>query len=117
MTERIDMGRFHWDRALEKIIDYETCESYYDDECVEILNDINYQNFKLEKENKKLKDEVYGWKASAEDYLKLGKSLLKENKELKDLLKSMADRNNEIWLDNGQIIRLKKVFNGEWTND
>jgi hypothetical protein len=40
-----------------------------------------------------------------------------ENKELKDLLKSMADRNNEIWLDNGQIIRLKKVFKGEWTND
>lgn len=40
-----------------------------------------------------------------------------ENKELKDLLKSMADRNNDIWLNNGQIIRLKKVFKGEWTND
>ena len=40
-----------------------------------------------------------------------------ENKELKDLLKSMADRNNEIWLDDGRIIRLKKVFRGEWTND
>ena len=43
--------------------------------------------------------------------------LEEENKELKDLLKSMADRNNEIWLDNGQIIRLEKVFKGEWTND
>jgi len=63
-------------------------------------------------ENKELKDEVHDWKASAEDYLKLGKSLQKENKELKDLLKSMADRNNEIWLDNGQIIRLEKVFKG-----
>lgn len=69
MTERIDMGRFHWDRALEKIIDYETCESYYDDECVEILNDINYQNFKLEKENEKLKKE--------------NNELKKENEELK----------------------------------
>ena len=38
--------------------------------------------------------------------------LHEENKELKDLLKSMADRNNEIWLNNGQIIRLKKVFKG-----
>ena len=60
MTEnkRIDMGRFHWDSALEKIIDYETCESYYDDECVEILNDINYQNFKFEKENRQYKQKV-----------------------------------------------------------
>ena len=55
------------------------------------------------------------WEA---DYLcDLLNDLNNENKELKDLLKSMADRNNEIWLDNGQIIRLKKVFKGEWTND
>ena len=43
--------------------------------------------------------------------------LEKENKELKGLLKSMADKNNEIWLHNGQIIRLKKVFKGECVND
>lgn len=43
--------------------------------------------------------------------------LKKENKELKGLLKSMADKNNEIWLHNGQIIRLKKVFKGECVND
>ena len=48
------------------------------------------------------------------DMFDLLNKLSEENKELKDLLKSMADRNNEIWLDNGQIIRLKKVFNGEW---
>ena len=77
---------------------------------VDLLNELN-------DENKELKGEIYDWKASAEDYLKLGKSLQKENKELKDLLKSMADRNNEIWLYNGQKIRLKKVFNGEWINE
>ena len=43
--------------------------------------------------------------------------LKEQNKKLKDLLESMADRNDEIWLDDGQIIRLKKVFKGEWTND
>lgn len=36
MTERIDMGRFHWDRALEKIIDYEICER---ESCEMIKND------------------------------------------------------------------------------
>ena len=42
--------------------------------------------------------------------------LYDENQKLKNLLKSIADKNGEIWLD-GQIIRLKKVFNGKWTND
>ena len=53
----------------------------------------------------------------ANEFCKLLNELNEENKELKDLLKSMADKNGEIWLDNGQIIRLKKVFKGEWTND
>lgn len=38
------------------------------------------------------------------------KLLKQENKELTDLLTSMADRNNEIRLDNGWKITLKKVF-------
>lgn len=50
------------------------------------LDSLKDKNKNLKKENKELKDEVYDWKASAEDYLKLGKSLQKENKELKELL-------------------------------
>ena len=37
----------------------------------------------LHEENQELKSDVYDWKASAEDYLKLGKSLKKENEQLK----------------------------------
>lgn len=58
MTDRIKYGRFHWDCALEKIIDYETCESYYDDECVDILNTLNFQNFNLTEDNKRLKQQL-----------------------------------------------------------
>ena len=45
------------------------------------------------------------------------KSVLEENRELKKLLKKISNPNGEIWLDNGQIIRLKKIINGEWVND
>lgn len=48
---------------------------------------------KLEKENERLKQ---------------------ENKEFKALLDEMSDRNNEIWLDDGTIYRLRKVFKGKW---
>lgn len=37
-----------------------------------------------------------------------------ENKELKSFIKSLCDKNNEIWLDDGSIYRLRKVFKGEW---
>ena len=39
-------------------------------------------------ENEQLKNEVYDWKASAEDYLKLGQSLKKENEQLKQQIES-----------------------------
>ena len=38
----------------------------------------------LHEENQELKSDVYDWKASAEDYLKLGKSLKKENEQLQE---------------------------------
>ena len=54
-----------------------------------------------------------GFLEDCKDVCDILNELNDENKELKDLLKSMADRNGEIWLDNGQIIRLKKIFKGE----
>ncbi len=64
---------------------------------------------------------VYADKKELEQFIESYKQLEKENEQLKqenkvfkELLDEMSDCNNEIWLDNGQIIRLKKVFEGEW---
>ena len=72
-------------------------------EVCELLNELHEEKQHLQRRCGAMQEEI--------------EILSEENKELKDLLKSMADRNNEIWLHNGQIIRLKKVFKGEWTND
>ena len=49
-----------------------------------------------------------------EQLLKENKELKQENKEFKALLNEMSDCNNEIWLDDGRIYRLKKIFVGKW---
>ena len=36
-----------------------------------------------------------------------------ENKQLKSILEEMKDKNEEIWLMDGRIIRLKKVLKGD----
>ena len=77
----------HYDDGTESIYDRERDEYYFDgdlDEIEEVLNELN-------DENKQLKDEIYDWKASAEDYLQLGKVLQKENKELKAELQRIYD--------------------------
>lgn len=74
---------------------------------------LNKWGTKLLKNNRPLFD----WANEGDNIVDLLNELHEENKKLKDLLKSMTDRNNEIWLNNGQIIRLKKEFKGEWTND
>lgn len=64
----------------------------------------------LDSENKELKDEVYDWKASAEDYLKLGKSLQKENEKLKfeiQNLRAVLENMHGIAKENGVITRLR----------
>lgn len=81
------------------------------------MNRITDENEQLKIDMGILKDNHEIDREIIDDLQEYVKKLEKENKELKDLLKSMADRNDEIWLDNGQIIRLKKVFKGEWTND
>jgi len=78
--------------------------------CINKMNELAEENEQLKFQNSNLMKEVA-------EYSRKTKELNNENKQLKDLLKSMADRNNEIWLSNGQIIRLNKVFRGEWTND
>ena len=55
---------------------------------------------------KDLQDEVFDWKESAEDYLRLGKSLKKENEELKAQLKDCEKRvtDKEVeWLRNNTV--------------
>lgn len=37
-----------------------------------------------------------------------------EKEHLKTLLNEISDKNNEIWLEDGRIIRLTKVFKGEY---
>ena len=39
--------------------------------------------------------------------------LLNENEQLKSLINSMKDKNNEIWLMDGRIIKLKKVLKND----
>ena len=36
-----------------------------------------------------------------------------ENEQLKSILEEMKDKNEEIWLMDGRIIRLKKVLRGD----
>ena len=50
---------------------------------IDLLNELN-------DENEQLKSDVYDWKVSAEDYLKLGKSLKKENEQLKQENETLA---------------------------
>lgn len=73
MTERL-FGVVKGHR--EHIADH-TGRLYSDSEIADLLNTV-YE------ENEQLKSDVYDWKASAEDYLKLGKSLKKENEQLKN---------------------------------
>ena len=74
----------------------------------------------LEKENKQLKEQI-AEQGTQLDFLKDEnkhmRAVLEENHELKKLLRKISNCNGEIWLDNGQIVRLKKVFKGEWVND
>lgn len=75
MTEK----RFKEIISTQKVIDNKTGKEYdclLDNDLFELINEIA-------EENEQLKNEVYDWKASAEDYLKLGKSLKEENEQLK----------------------------------
>lgn len=70
----------------------------------------------LAEENKELKT-----KLSEFDFLKNEnkhmRTVINENMQLKKLLRKISNCNGEIWLSNGRIIRLKKIFKGEWIND
>lgn len=48
------------------------------------------------------------------NYIDENEQLKKENKEFKGFIKSLCDKNNEIFLRDGTHIRLKRVFKGEW---
>ena len=78
------------------------------------LNNLLDENKTLKEENEQLKFQNSNLMKEVAEYSRKTKELDNENKNLKDLLKSMADRNNEIWLDDGRIIRLNKIFKGEW---
>ena len=94
----------------QAIVDLYDGSKYWSDKATEKIKELEKENEQLKFQNSNLMKEVA-------EYSRKAKELDNENKKLKDLLKSMADRNNEIWLDDGQIIRLNKVFRGEWTND
>lgn len=95
-----DIVKFDYSDIGEYIDEYHTDRPLRNDILVKILNELYEENTKLHiqldflkdenqhmrdlvNENRQLKDDVYDWKASAEDYLKLGKSLKKENEQLK----------------------------------
>lgn len=75
----------------------EQLKSMYSEQCIQLdfLKDENQHMRYLVNENKQLKDDVYDWKASAEDYLKIGKSLKKENEQLKIQLQNTSDQRDE----------------------
>ena len=76
------------------------------DDVVNRLNELNDENIELHIQNDFLKDENRHMK-----------TVLNENMGLKKLLRKISNPNGEIWLDNGEIIRLKRIFKGEWVND
>ena len=61
---------------------------------------------------KDLQDEVFDWKESAEDYLRLGKSLKKENEQLKTVInryeKYSNKKNDELNFRQLDILQLKE---------
>ena len=76
-----------------------------------IVNRLNEQHktiTRLEKENEQLKNENNKWIV---DYNGLNAEyqwLKEENNKLKSILEEMKNRNDEIWLLDGRIIKLKK---------
>lgn len=79
-----------------------TYHSHIIDEKKEIITLEEYVNYLngLVDENEFLKNRIASFK--------------QQNKDLKALLDEMSDCNNEIWLDDGRIYRLRKVFKGKW---
>lgn len=85
-------------------------ECKYSQEAKLLCNFLN----EVTEENEQLKSDVYDWKVSAEDYLKLGKSLKKENEQLKQELHKIkvvnemlsmdfANSEHELWKENEQL--------------
>ena len=106
-----------------------------DKEVVDLLNELNDENEQLKSQIEHLKikmnrernattkqhikwdkevQEQIAEQATQIDFLKDEnrhmRTVLNENRELKKLLKKISNDNGEIWLDNGQIIRLKKII-------
>ena len=50
---------------------------------------------------------------SIDELVELLNEFQKENEQLKSLINSMKDKNNEIWLMDGRIIKLKKVLKND----
>ena len=73
---------------------YHTKDRVNAKKCIDILSELVTNCNSLKNENEELK---------------------KENQEFKSLLDEMSDCNNEIWLDDGRIYRLRKVFKGKWS--
>lgn len=87
---------------------------------MKLLNHFDKKNTELKKENEQLKEKIKGFESCSHNWSILYDEaknkvevLSKENKILKSLLYKMADRNSEIWLDDGRIYRLKKVLKGK----
>lgn len=80
-------------QSLEK--ENEQLKYNYNEKCNEYCG-LEEQVDILLKENEKLKSDVYDWKASAEDYLKLGKSLKKENEQLKSEYKVLHTQYHDL---------------------
>ena len=83
-------------------------ECKYSQEAKLLCNFLN----EVTEENEQLKSDVYDWKVSAEDYLKLGKSLKKENEQLKQQL---ADVDSLIYdLGHDEMRRqYEEIFKGD----
>jgi len=83
------------------------------DETVEYMNKEYLKYKQLKKENEQLKRKNTKWIL---DYNGLNTEyewLKEENEQLKSILEEMKDKNEEIWLMDGRIIRLKKVLKGD----
>ena len=78
------------------------------------LNELHEENEQLKKEIKGFESCSHNWGLLYDEAKNKVEELSEENKTLKSLLNNMADKNGEIWLNDGKIFRLKKIFKGEW---
>lgn len=109
MTEKRYSLVYYADKGGAFIRDNKNSIEWYHDSRASLLEIVDKLN-ELAEENTQLKNKLKFLNELNKPY----GTIIEENQRLKAFIKSLCDKNNEIWLDDGSVYRLRKVFKGEW---